>query len=66
MMSVFRRGATGSNNSIEYDAFPGSAESPYTFRLLLLLKSSLRPLSQTTPLNTESKGTASRLNLSRQ
>lgn len=66
MMSVFRRGATGSNTLTEYDAFPELAESPYTFRLLLLLKSSLRPLSQTTPLNTESKGTASRLNLSRQ
>ena len=58
-MSVFRRGATVSNTLIEYDAFPGVAESPYTFRLLLLLKTSLRLLSQTTPLNTESKGTAS-------
>lgn len=59
-MSVFRRGATVSNTLIEYDAFPGLAESPYTFRLLLLLKFSLRPLSQTTPLNTESKGTEPR------
>ena len=30
MMSVFRRGATGLNNSIEYDAFPGLAESKGT------------------------------------